>query len=121
MTAGTAHDQSGGSRNRVIHTMKLAPTHMNMLQRRQACTALVAVVTTIDCRMPHLGGGAQPVAVGGEGEGVDDVAGVQAVQALALCQVPQHRHAVLHANEIMVVRQDAAAADLSARMRVCIL
>ena len=42
-----------------------------------------------------LGGGAQPVAVGGEAQGVDDVAGVQGVQALALGQVPQHGHAVL--------------------------
>lgn len=43
----------------------------------------------------HLCGGTQPVAVRGEGEGVDDVASIKAVQALALRQVPQHRHVVL--------------------------
>ena len=42
-----------------------------------------------------LGGGAEPVAVGGEGEGVDDVTGIQGVQALALSQVPQHCNAIL--------------------------
>ena len=43
----------------------------------------------------HLGSGAQPVAVGGEDQRVDDLAGVQAVQALALSQVPQHGNSVL--------------------------
>ena len=39
--------------------------------------------------------GAEPVAVWRERERVDDVAGVELVQALALGQVPQHRDAVL--------------------------
>lgn len=42
-------------------------------------------------------GGAEPVAVGGEDQGVDDVAGVQGVEALAFVQVPEHGGAVLAA------------------------
>lgn len=42
-----------------------------------------------------LGGSAQPVAVGGEAQGVDDVTSVQGVQALALRQVPQHGNTIL--------------------------
>jgi len=41
------------------------------------------------------GGGAQPVAVGREDEGVDLVAGGEGVEVLALVQVPQHGGAVL--------------------------
>jgi hypothetical protein len=41
------------------------------------------------------GGGHQPVAVGGEDQGVDDVTGLENVQALALGQVPKHGNAVL--------------------------
>ena len=41
------------------------------------------------------GGSAQPVAVGGEDEGVDLVAGVQGVQVLGLVEVPEHGDAVL--------------------------
>lgn len=43
------------------------------------------------------GGGAQPVAVGREDEGVDLVAGGERVQVLGLVQVPQHGGAVLAA------------------------
>jgi hypothetical protein len=43
-----------------------------------------------------LGGRAQPVAVGGEAQSVNYVAGIQTVQALALSQVPQHCHPILH-------------------------
>lgn len=41
------------------------------------------------------GGGTQPVTVGAEAKGVDDVAAVQGVQVLALVQVPQHGLTVL--------------------------
>lgn len=41
------------------------------------------------------GRGAQPVAVGREDERVDDVPGVERVEALALLKVPQHGGAVL--------------------------
>lgn len=41
------------------------------------------------------GGSAEPVAVGAEAQGVDDVTAVQRVQVLALVQVPQHGLAVL--------------------------
>ena len=42
-----------------------------------------------------LGGSAQPIAVGREGEGMDHIASIQAVQPLALCQIPQHGNTVL--------------------------
>ena len=42
-------------------------------------------------------GSAQPVTVGGEDEGVDDVPGIQGVKALAFVQVPEHGRAVLSA------------------------
>ena len=41
------------------------------------------------------GGSAQPVSVGGEHQGVDDVVSVQGVQVLTLVQVPEHRGTVL--------------------------
>ena len=44
-----------------------------------------------------VGGGAEPVAVGGEDEGVDGVGGVEAVEALALVEVPENGGAVLAA------------------------
>merc|ERR1711881_317967 len=47
----------------------------------------------------HVGGGAEPVPVGGEAESVDDVtllAG-EGVEALALVEVPEHGHTVLAA------------------------
>jgi hypothetical protein len=40
------------------------------------------------------GGSAQPVAVGGEDEGVDLVTGVERIQVLGLVQVPQHSGSV---------------------------
>jgi len=43
------------------------------------------------------GGGAEPVAVGGEAQGVDDVIVVQSVQVLAVIQVPEHGLGVLAA------------------------
>lgn len=69
-------------------------------------------------------GGAQPVAVGREAQRVDDVARVQGVQALALRQVPQHRHVVLRVattqqsgsgGQQWAVRQQRAAARAAAR------
>ena len=41
------------------------------------------------------GGGAQPVAVGGEDQGVDLITGVERVEVLALVQVPEHGGTVL--------------------------
>lgn len=41
------------------------------------------------------GGSTQPVAVGGEDEGVDLIAGVQGVEVLGLIQVPEHGGTVL--------------------------
>lgn len=41
------------------------------------------------------GGGAQPVPVGGEDKGVDDVSGLEGVKALALVEVPKHGDSVL--------------------------
>lgn len=41
------------------------------------------------------GSSAQPVPVGGEDEGVDDVTGLQRVQVLGLVQVPKHGDTVL--------------------------
>ena len=41
------------------------------------------------------GGRTQPVAVGAEAEGVDDVSSVQGVEVFAFVQVPQHGLAVL--------------------------
>lgn len=41
------------------------------------------------------GGSAEPVAVGGEDEGVDLVVGVEGVQVLGLVQVPEHGGTVL--------------------------
>ena len=50
-------------------------------------------------QVPHLDGRAscraQPVPVGGEGEGVDGVSVVEGVQMLAVVEVPQHGLSVL--------------------------
>lgn len=42
-----------------------------------------------------LSGSAQPVTVGTEAQGVDDVPSIQRVETLALCQIPEHGGAVL--------------------------
>ena len=44
-----------------------------------------------------VGGGAEPVPVGAEDKAVDDLPGVEAVQALALVEVPEHGGSVLSA------------------------
>ena len=54
--------------------------------------ALALKVEDLDARR---GGSAEPVAVGGEDEGVDLVAGVERVQVLGLVEVPQHSGTVL--------------------------
>ena len=41
------------------------------------------------------GRSAEPVAVGREDEGVDDVAGLERVQVLALVEIPKHGDTVL--------------------------
>jgi len=43
----------------------------------------------------RVGGSAQPVAVGGEGKSVDDIAGLKRVEVLGVVQVPKHDNAVL--------------------------
>ena len=43
-----------------------------------------------------LRGGAQPVSVGGEAQGMNDITSIQAVQPLALSQIPQHGNTILH-------------------------
>jgi len=43
------------------------------------------------------GGGAEPVSVGREGEGVDGVAAVEGVEVFSLVEIPQHRLAVFAA------------------------
>ena len=53
------------------------------------------------------GGCAEPVAVGGEYESVDDVAGLERVQVLALVEVPKHGDTVLAAGR----RQRAVGRD----------
>ena len=42
-----------------------------------------------------IGGGTQPVTVGGKDEGVDDLTGLERVETLSLVEVPQHGGAVL--------------------------
>ena len=60
-----------------------------------------------------LGGCAQPVAVRGEQEAVDNVASLQLVQVLALRQVPQLRGAVLAAGGAQrAVRGDSDGVDV---------
>lgn len=60
------------------------------------------------------GGGAEPVAVGGEDEGVDLVVGVERVQVLALVKVPQHGGAVLAAGRAeRAVGGDGDGVDVS--------
>jgi hypothetical protein len=49
-------------------------------------------VEDLDAR---LGGGAQPVSVGREDQGVDNVSGFERVQVLAVVQVPEHGDTVL--------------------------
>ena len=56
--------------------------------------ALALKIPDLDARG---GGGNEPVAVGGEAEGVDDVASLEGVEALALSEVPEHGNAVLSA------------------------
>ena len=64
---------------------------MNHEQDREQYV-LALKVEDLDARR---GGGAEPVAVGGEDEGVDDVAGLERVEVLALVEVPEHGDAVL--------------------------
>ena len=56
--------------------------------------ALALEIEDLDaCR----GGSAEPVAVGGEDEGVDDVTGLEGVEVLALVEVPEHGNTILAA------------------------
>jgi len=42
-----------------------------------------------------ISGGTQPVSVGGEDEGVDDVSSIKGVETLALVQIPKHGSSIL--------------------------
>lgn len=46
---------------------------------------------------------AQPVPVWGEAEGMDGLIGFKTVQLLAICDVPQHRSAILQPKHVMSV------------------
>lgn len=71
-------------------------------------TALLALLNVLGLELVNLalllevedgdagaGGSAEPVAVGGEDEGVDFVAGVEGVEVLGLVEIPEHGGAVL--------------------------
>lgn len=71
-------------------------------------TALLALLNVLGLELINLalllevedgdgaaGGGAQPVAVGGEDQGVDLITGVEGVEVLGLVQIPQHGGTVL--------------------------
>lgn len=71
-------------------------------------TALLALLNVLGLELINLalllevedgdgaaGGGAQPVAVGGEDQGVDLVTGVEGVEVLGLVKIPQHGGTVL--------------------------
>ncbi|KAJ5217120.1 hypothetical protein N7468_010128 [Penicillium chermesinum] len=71
-------------------------------------TALLALLDVLGLELINLalllevedgdgaaGGSAQPVAVGGEDESVDLIAGVEGVEVLGLVQIPEHGGAVL--------------------------
>ncbi len=59
-------------------------------------------------------GRAQPVLVGREAHGVDDVASIERGQVLALVQVPQHGHAVLAARGAQgAVRRHSDGVDIA--------
>lgn len=75
-----------------------AVRHLGVLAGRGQLEADL-VHHTLGLKVPDLdgggGGGNQPVSVGREHQGVDDVTSLQHVQASALEQVPEHGHAVL--------------------------
>lgn len=59
-------------------------------------------------------GSAQPVAVGAEDEGVDDVAGFERVEVLSIRQLPQHRDAVLATRSAeRAIRRNSDRVDVS--------
>ena len=59
-------------------------------------------------------GRAEPVAVRGEDEGVDNVAGLEGVQVLALVEVPEHGDAVLATGgSKRTVRGDGDSVDVA--------
>lgn len=88
------------------------PSHRQALRRISFAVLCVLrddfVLELIDhglaLKIPDLDGGsgssAEPVAVGGEAQGVDDVGVVEGVQPLVVVQVPQHGFAVLQRNKI---------------------
>ena len=78
-----------------------------------ACTshALALKVEDLDA---GCGRCAKPVAVGGEDEGVDDVAGLERVEVLALVEVPEHGDAVLATGgRERTIRRDGDSVDVA--------
>ena len=64
----------------------------------------------------NAGGGssAEPVTVGGEDEGIDDVASLEGVEVLALVKVPEHGDAVLSARSSEgTIRGDSNSVDVA--------
>lgn len=60
------------------------------------------------------GGGTQPVSVGGEHKGVDDVTRLQHVQALSLGQIPKHGSAILTSGGAQgTIRRDGDSVQIS--------
>lgn len=88
------------------------PSHRQALRRISFAVLCVLrddfVLELIDhglaLKIPDLDGGSgsstEPVAVGGEAQGVDDVGVVKGVQPLVVVQIPQHGFAVLRRNKI---------------------
>lgn len=60
------------------------------------------------------GGGTQPVSVWWENKGIDDVAGFERVQVLALVQVPKHGDAVFASwSSKRAIRRDGDCVDVT--------
>lgn len=81
-----------------------APPLASVREEALGCYSLALEVEDLDA---GGGGRAEPVAVGGEDEGVDDVASLERVEVLALVEVPEHGDAVLAAGR----RQRAIGRD----------
>ncbi len=68
-----------------------------------------------------VGGSAEPVSVGGEGQSVDDVTGFEAGEGLALVEVPQHGNSVLATGSAEgTIRGNGNGVDVTAvAVKVC--
>ena len=77
-------------------------THSGQKTAGVACRSLATCKQSGLCMSWHgayldagLCGSAQPVAVGGEAQSMDDITSIQTVQPFALCQIPQHGNTIL--------------------------